>query len=339
MIPRMKNTATHLRRVCVIAALAAIAPFMARAADDSCDAPAKIAENPGSTIARIRDYRPIFRACSNAAKQSRVATREMTVDGRALLLTVNPATLATSIETAQCWTCADTTDEAQKDTRFLKAINIQTPSKPASPATPLRRDWGLTHGAGEGSFVTGDLCPSLKPLDRAFFDTLAKNGSHTPVALSVSGLWITRHAADFQWLREQERSGALDISWVNHSWSHPYVPGAALDRTFLLTPGVDMEREILDPERLLIASGETPSVFFRFPGLVADAALMEIVRRHHLVTLGADGWLVFAPPLKGGAIVLVHPNGNEPYGLRLFSRLAENGKLPRPFRALNEAPP
>jgi hypothetical protein len=36
--------------------------------------------------------------------------------------------------------------------------------------------------------------------------------------------------------------------------------------------------------------------------------------------------------------VLVHPNGNEEAGLRIFSRLSRQGKMPRPFRSLNEAP-
>jgi 2-polyprenyl-6-methoxyphenol hydroxylase-like FAD-dependent oxidoreductase len=52
---------------------------------------------------------------------------------------------------------------------------------------------------------------------------------------------------------------------------------------FLLMPGFDMQSEILDQERLLIANGETPSIFFRFPGLVSDAALMHTnaVHSHH----------------------------------------------------------
>ena len=62
------------------------------------------------------------------------------------------------------------------------------------------------------------------------------------------------------------------------------------------------------------------------------------MRRDHLVTLGADGWLVFAPPLRPGAILLVHANGNEPAGLRLFSKLLDKGRLPRPFRPIGEAP-
>ena len=60
---------------------------------------------------------------------------------------------------------------------------------------------------------------------------------------------------------------------------------------FLLTKGVDPQEEILDTERLLIANGETPSLFFRFPGLVSSDPLMQAVSQFHLVTLGADAWL------------------------------------------------
>jgi hypothetical protein len=197
---------------------------------------------------------------------------------------------------------------------------------------------GLAHGRGDGSFITADLCPSLRPLDRAFLEKLAGLGPRTPVALSVSGLWLLRHGADFRWLRAAARAGALDITWVDHSYHHPYARGVTAGRNYLLTPGFDAQTEIFDTERLLIANGETPSVFFRFPGLISDPALEEAVRRAHLVALGADGWLVFAPPLRPGAILLVHANGNEPEGLRLFSRLLNKGKLPRPFRPVGEAP-
>jgi hypothetical protein len=62
----------------------------------------------------------------------------------------------------------------------------------------------------------------------------------------------------------------------------------------------------------LIANGETPSLFFRFPGLVSSDPLMRTVRRFHLVTLGADAWLAISQKPGPGSIVLVHPNGNEP---------------------------
>ncbi len=320
----------------MIAALCANAAALAR--DPACDAPARyptVEKEP-------RDYRPVFQICENAEKLSRLAIRRMSAGGDNLFLAVDSASLATSLERDACWTCADTSDEAQKDTRYVRAVRKSAAGRltrrpRAEPATTLR-DAGLVHGAGEGSFITGDLCPSLKPLDRGFVEKLEGLGPRTPVALSISGLWLTRHAADFEWLRERSRAGAIAITWVNHSWRHPYFRGRPLEQNFMLTPGLDPRAEILETEKLLIAHGETPSVFFRFPGLVSDEALMELVREHHLVTLGADAWLVFSPPLKPGAIVLVHPNGNEPAGLRLFARLADDGALPRPFRAINEAP-
>jgi hypothetical protein len=39
-----------------------------------------------------------------------------------------------------------------------------------------------------------------------------------------------------------------------------------------------------------------------------------------------------------GAILLIHPNGHEHLGLRLFVKLLSKGKLPRPFRPINDAP-
>ena len=261
----------------------------------------------------------------------------MSIDGKPMLLLVDSAALTTSLADAGAWTCADTSDEAQAHTRFGRALATPIPASPAKSG--VLRDAGLVHGAGEGSFVTGDLCPSTRPLDRAFLKALERTGPHVPVSLSVSGLWLTHHAEDFRWLQEEMRSGALDITWVNHSYTHPFDPYRPMAQDFLLRPGLDIAGEILNTERLLVAQGETPSVFFRFPALIADKALMEKLRAFHLVPLGADSWLVLSPTVPHpGAIVLVHPNGNEPAGLRLFSRYLDAGKLPRPFRPITEAP-
>ncbi len=101
---------------------------------------------------------------------------------------------------------------------------------------------------------------------------------------------------------------------------------------------VDPTREILDTERLLIANGETPSLFFRFPGLVSSDPLMETVRKFHLVTLGADAWLAIGQKPGPGSIVLVHPNGNEPEGLRRFAAAIAHGAIAQPFEPLTDAP-
>ncbi len=263
----------------------------------------------------------------------------MSLGARRLLLLVDPSTLATKLDDEQQWTCADTDDESQKQTRFVAAVQKSAQSAHDSRSTsPVLTNAGLSHGAGDGSFITADLCPSRKPLDRAFLTALERIVPRQPVALAISGLWLERHRGDFAWLREQARSGALEITWVNHSYHHPYFPSRPVANNFLLTPGIDIAAEILSTERLLIANGETPSVFFRFPNLISDAALMDAVRQDHLVALGADGWLVFAPPLRPGAILLVHVNGNEPAGLRLFSKWLDKGRLPRPFRPIDEAP-
>jgi hypothetical protein len=329
MISPMMRNAAGIGAFCLGLALAAIAP--ARAEDAARGAAEQVSR---AAPLVLRDYRTVFEQCRNSAGKTRLAIRRMSANGAALLLTVDPQSLETKLERAQCWRCADTTDEAQADTRYLRALR-----PPADPALPrILANAGLLHGEGAGVFVTGDLCPSRRPLDRTFFERLSSEGAHAPVALAVSGLWLERHRADFDWLKRKAESGALDITWVNHSYHHPYVRDRPDAATYLLTPGLNLEAEILGAERLLIEQGATPSVFFRFPGLVADARLLEEVRRRHLVPLGADSWLALGPPPRTGSIVLVHPNGNEPAGLGLFSRLLERGKMPRPFRPINEAP-
>ena len=339
----MSKKAPLPRASCAIILLLAISCRGAVAAD-TCASPARF--GPANASARpapftdARDYRAVFQQCHDAVGRARLATRRFVLGEAKLILTVDPATLETSVENESCWTCADTSDAAQADTRLVKAVTAaaQAPGVTAAKHPDYLRNAGLAHGAGEGAFITGDLCPSGKPLDRGFFTALAAPGGATPVALSISGLWLTHHGADFQWLREQARAGALAITWVNHSYHHPYAPGRPLASNFLLEEGVDTPAEIFETERLLLANGETPSVFFRFPGLISNGAQMNFLRENHLIALGADAWLVFSPPLRPGAIVLVHPNGNEPDGLRRFARLRASGVLHGPFRPLAQAP-
>jgi len=289
--------------------------------------------------AQVSDYRPVFEQCSKDSAQ-RLAIRRMTVDGEGMILAVDPATLETSLERAGDWSCADTDDERQKDTRYIRAIRsaCAPPSDGASKRSSFISNGGLTHGSPDGSFVTGDLCPSHKPLARHFLERLETPGTPVPLALSMTGGWLARHPADFQWLRDQEHAGALRITWIDHSYTHPYVPGRKLSDNFLLMAGVDMQAEILNTEQLLIANGEVPSVFFRFPGLISNPTLMKVAGDYHLIVLGAGAWLAKSLSAKPGDIILVHPNGNEPAGLAIFANLLAAGKLPQPFRPLAEAP-
>jgi hypothetical protein len=200
------------------------------------------------------------------------------------------------------------------------------------------QDAGLTHGVGAGEFVTGDLCPSERPLDRTFFTRLEAASPHGSVALSISGLWLIHHFDDFRWLVGERDAGRLDILWVDHTYHHPYRRNLPEAMNFLLARGVDPDEEILDDERLLIANGETPSLFFRFPGLVSSDPLMQAVSRFHLVTLGADAWLAKGQKPGRGSIVLVHPNGNEPRGLKVFASDLKRGAIAAPLEPLTAAP-
>jgi hypothetical protein len=341
MILLMKNANVVALLACCATVLSfAIAPA-ARPAGDLRRGSMQIDRKSAADVARVRDYRPILQECRDATGVVKLAIRRMSINYSILLLLVDSTTLETSVESAAGWSCSETSDAAQSETRYMRALRAKSEG-PQLERNGALQNVGLGRGAGRGVFLTGDLCPSRRPLDRGFFDLLAREGAaaeaKTPLALAVSGLWIATHPADFAWLQEKTRAGALEVTWVNHSYHHPYAPDRPDQATYLLTPGIDAEAEILNVERLLIALGATPSAFFRFPGLVANEALIELASRLHLIALGADSWLVLGPAPRDGSIVLVHPNGNEPAGLRLFSHLLEQGRLPRPFRAINEAP-
>jgi hypothetical protein len=306
----------------------------ARAADCAFT-PAQAAQL--QSVATVGDYRPVLKACVAVDGRKAVAIREMTIAGQRVALLADPEALTTRLERAACWTCREASEGELNATRMGRAIS-ESAEAPGLIHRGFLQDAGLTHGVGPGEFVTGDLCPSNRPLDRAFFARLEGASPRAPVALSISGLWLIHHFADFRWLVDQRNSGALDILWVDHTYHHPYrrkLPDAA---NFLLTKGVDPDEEILDTERLLIANGETPSLFFRFPGLVSSDPLMQAVSRFHLVTLGADAWLAIGQKPGHGSIVLVHPNGNEPRGLAVFASDLQHGAIAAPLEPLTAAP-
>jgi hypothetical protein len=311
-----------LRRLAItIAACAGLAD--AAGASDCAYTPAPATRL--QSMNAVSDYKPVLKAC-NADGQKAVAIREMTISGQKIALLADPERLTTRLERAACWTCRDESEDEVAATRMGRAIR-ESAQAPGLVHRGFLQNAGLTHGRALGDFVTGDLCPSQKPLARAFFTQLEAASAHAPVALSISGLWLVHHFDDFRWLVQQRNAGALDILWTNHTYHHPYHRTLPNDANFLLSKGVDPQEEILDTERLLTANGETPSLFFRFPGLISNDPLMQAVSQDHLVTLGADAWLALGEKPGRGSIVLVHPNGNEPKGLALFSTDLAHGEI------------
>lgn len=149
----------------------------------------------------------------------------------------------------------------------------------------MQQNYGATHSMYEvkGQFLTIDMCPSSKSFEEEFFNKLVelsvKLNKPIPIAICVSGLWINKHEEEFLWLIQQQEKGYLQITWVNHSFSHPYFKNKPLANNFLLSNKEDFESEVLEAGKVLVSHNIAPSPFFRFPGLVSDQTLIEKAKR------------------------------------------------------------
>src|ERR1700759_1079281 len=73
---------------------------------------------------QVSDYRPVFEECRKSDGTQRLAIRRMRIDGAGTILTVDPATLETRLVPDGEWTCADTDDQHEKDTRYIHAVRL-----------------------------------------------------------------------------------------------------------------------------------------------------------------------------------------------------------------------
>jgi len=185
-------------------------------------------------------------------------------------------------------------------------------------------------------YLTMDLCPSSKKgYESAFVNDLTSKNGTTPIAIAVSSAWITHHEKAFEELRHNTH---LNITWVNHTLSHFYDPHLPNTKNFMLHTHTNVKREILGLEQTLIERGITPSVFFRFPGLISDKKLMTALREtYFLIPLSANAWIAKNEPVKEGSFILIHGNKNEPRGITMLEK-----KLPiilkhYQFHAIKEA--
>lgn len=299
---------------CAAPALLSLAMFFA--------VPVAATQGGASTHDPIERYQPIFERCTSTERQS-VAIRAYRQRGENYRLTVDPNTLRTRIEAASALDCDADPAKAEallSGTPYRRALDVEEESK------HLMQDAGIVRSLTpvKGYFLTVDLCPSSKKgFNQQLFETLEHasqvHGTMAlPAALSVSGGWIKRHPKAFAWLRNEAAAGRLDVTWVNHTMSHPYDSHLDLAHNFMREPGIDPLAEILGLEKMLIMQGITPSVFFRFPGLVSSPALIELIERLHLITVGSDAWLAKGQRPKPGSAILIHGNLNEPAGVRLM---------------------
>jgi hypothetical protein len=294
-----------------------------------------LAGGGAAAAAVVTAYNPIFRAGRDGSGGELVLIRSFLRDGTHHYLAVDTRTLVSHIVPAAAVEGAGAGPPLPLDSPYLRSLARST-----APPYPLQND-GATRSFAKvaGAFLTVDLCPSGRPLERGLFTALAARaaaGVPVPVALAVSGRWLRSHQEELRWLRGEETAGRLAITWVNHSLSHPYDPAAPLERNFLLTPGIDLDREVLETERLLVEEGLSPSPFFRFPGLVSDQRTVARLAELGLIPLGSDAWLAKGESPGAGSFILVHGNGNEPAGVRRLLELQRQGGL-QPLLPLAEA--
>lgn len=283
---------------------------------------------PLSAIEHIKQYE-IFTKQYQENDTLFLVSRRFELTGTTFYLTTNTQTLQTKVLSL------DASKLMPLDERFL-----QTPfAKQLSSATASYVKGGAIQSVtahDKAIYLTMDLCPSSKKgYEGDFIEKLTKQNGKTPIAIALSSAWKEHHAKEFEAL---VKNPLLEITWVNHTHTHFYDPKLVERQNFLLRHNTDVKGEILGLEKTLLEEGITPSVFFRFPGLIADEKLMRELREtYFLIPLGANAWIAKNEPIQKGSIILIHGNKNEPQGITMMEKkLPEVLKTYR-FKPIQEA--
>jgi hypothetical protein len=286
-----------------------------------------IQANAQARYTQIKDYKVYF-GWAHHAPQDWMVIRKFTDRNKSYYLLVSPQTLETKIDDSSFYQVKPmSADEAKT---FFKNTPYQKALRKAENSSVMIQDAGIERGLPKetGISLTADLCPSHKPLDRRIFTDIfnefKKVEQPVPVALSVTGLWINKHQEDLAWLKDMQAKHEIYITWINHSYNHRVSKNAPLKENFLLEPGTDINYEVLETEKDMLANGLLPSVFFRFPGLVSDQKLVFSITDFGLIPIGTDAWLAKGQQPQAGSIVLIHGNGNEPVGVNDFIKLLQS---------------
>lgn len=277
----------------------------------------------------IKRYKVSY-AVATANNGKWIALRSFVNGNQKYLLLADPQSLLTFVKPADGFALD------KLDIGNVRAIFKNSPYVKALDAALFNskslQNSGIDHAIPQekGIALTIDLCPSHRNLDRVIFqrllDEFKKIQKPVPLAISVSGKWILKHQVDLDWLKSLVAQNELTITWINHSYNHE-VNSLPLAQNFLLAPGTNMDVEVLENEKLLLKNGLTPSVFFRFPGLVSSPQLVAKIVDYGLIPVGSDAWLAKGQLAQAGSIVLIHGNGNEEIGVKDFIRLLQNRQV------------
>jgi hypothetical protein len=258
-------------------------------------------------------------------KKEVVVLRQFSKDSHSFYLTVDPQTLATAIFRADSlivnsapWSIIFS---RYLTTPYVRALQQAVLNSAALLDAGIRR----FQASQQGIDLTIDLCPSHRPLDRVVFtdliDEVGRVEKPVPLAVAITGRWISMHPEDLHWLNSLAKAGKLSIVWINHTYNHFVKKNVPLKMNFMLLKGIDIGGEVLKTEIALLQEGIIPSVFFRFPGLISNHDVFSKITGLGLIPIGSDAWLAKGQWPKNGSIVLIHANGNEPLGVRDFIKM------------------
>ncbi len=268
---------------------------------------------------------PKIRILDTSNNQS-IAIRRYESNGISYYLVVDPQTLETrQLPVSQIHSSYGTAS-TELLTRYEENLIIES-----DPTDIGNQGVKCSNNRLKGVFLTIDMCQSRKEFEKLLFQRLSERESPISVGIAMTGLWAERnlpgifnHAQEFSYLRSLNRHGKLKITWINHSYNHPYDPEQNdFSKNFLSTPGINFQEEVLSVERMLLSYGEAPSVFFRFPGLVSSSDQINTLNELGLIPLGSNAWLEKGEIPVDGSIILIHGNSNEPGGVEKFLKLLE----------------
>ena len=173
-------------------------------------------------------------------------------------------------------------------------------------------------------YLTADFCPSGKHwFENNIIEKFIKKWNKN-IGIAITSAWINWHKKDFQKLIEYNNSWKLNISWINHTKTHKYNYSNNFSTTFILTPWLILEEEILDVEKKLMENSQIPSIFMRFPGLISNEKIYkDVIYKYWLIPLGSDTWLAKWEKIKANSIILIHWNKNEPRWIEIFDTILD----------------
>ena len=257
----------------------------------------------------VSDLKPIRRYVYLENHTEVLLYREFKMNGESRFLGADSTSLKTSILKPEEILNAEAPFEFEK-TKLYRILQAKEPIKFITTSV--------------GYILTVDLCEKPRKQENKFEEELFNfliNVAKTrniaiPVGFAVSGVWILQEPEYFKKIVNARKERMLDVVWINHSMTHPVLQGK-----FLTASAVNFENEVLKFEALLLQSGETPSLFFRFPGLVYNEDLLYNLANLSLIPIDSNAWLAKGQKPKSGSIILVHGNGNEPKGVDILFKI------------------